>query len=1270
MALSVGRIFGEIELRDAFTAKLRQVASEVDKAIPKIKTLQDKLEGIGKGMMQGGAAMTAGITAPILGIGYAAIKAGNEFSGAMNRVSAAMPTGDMDALRAAAIKMGKETVFSSTEAAGGLVELGKAGLDSKNAIAALEPVLQLAIAGQMDMASAAALTTNTMATFNLSASDMVRANDTLAKAAASSTIDVRDLAEGMKYVGPLAATAGVSLETVSAAMALLGEAGIKGSMAGTTLRGVMQSLIAPTDKQAGLMKQLGLESAFVDGKMMSVVDILKTLEGQGEKTAQIMALFGQRAGPGMLALLNKGSEGLAEMEKKLDDVGFAARQAEALMKGLPGALEKLKGSVDTAFQALGTMLEPAVIAVAKALEIVADIISGVVIPLFDKLPGPIKAVIGVIVLLAAAAGPLLLALGGLTLGWSAMLPVMKTAQITLAAFGVTQKATTAGMWLMNGAQKALGVSGWAMLGPFTAIVAALVAINAALPLAIDGIKKMWSAIMSGDFSEIKKRDHNTWMGRFLGLDDESRFGATGKTGLEDGRSWKAGAKDIELKPERFKIPTVATNSATAFADALKEANDEIEKMAKTAPVKFKDLSNAIKDGSFSMEQLTETSGLSEMAVNILSDRIKKTTESTKEHQKELDKANEAAKQLIKTYTGADKIEAAAKALKGVSDSMKIGIPLAKMTREQQDAIHQTMSDAKDVYKAWGKEVPEDIWAVYRATLNFTDTIPLINRYGEQIQEASRDYIPLINSQEKLAKSNAWPNVIHDLARFGPLNNKITVDLEKQNQRIIEGARRMRDLGNAIMDVGDALGDTFAGSAVTAIGRMVDAWGRAKEAAVAYATASIAAQRGMIAQEALVGAANTIASTSQGTTGQRAMGGMMSGASAGMGIGMMVGGPMGAAYGAAIGGGAGLVMGLVRGATAATEFQKAVKELPGGLAALAAQSRMLGIAMNHPVTNMRELTRAQADIQAVTDMMARYELSWKDLGDTARQANIDGMTRTLLADFKMLERQGVDALSKMSKGFSQLVVDAVSSGTKIPVALQPMLESLIRSKSLSEEAMRALLGMGTEATPSLEDAAGAAERLGIKLDDVGGKIPQLKISAQAEQMARDFDTLINGMGADADHVLGLAKSKVQELVTAALTGGLVLPESMRPWLEKMVEAGMLVDGTGRKLTDLSGLTFQVPLSQKIDELITKLGDLIDAFSNVGTAAEAGFRRARGAAESLGTAIPRGSAVAPADPTEGGGRSDGRSATINVKVDGRTIARATVPHIPDVLDVMAS
>lgn len=273
-------------------------------------------------------------------------------------------------------------------------------------------------------------------------------------------------------------------------------------------------------------------------------------------------------------------------------------------------------------------------------------------------------------------------------------------------------------------------------------------------------------------------------------------------------------------------------------------------------------------------------------------------------------------------------------------------------------------------------------------------------------------------------------------------------------------------------------------------------------------------------------------------------------------------------------------------------------------------------------------KAKADIEANQRLMERFGLTWKDF--SALTADFVRYTAGDLIDaFNRLTGQGVDVgkiLKGMSGDLNRLIIDAVQTGRKVPAAMRPILEQLVRTKQLSEEAARALLGLAESGGPAFEDVMEAAQRYGIELDALGPKIRQLQVTDLALQIVKDFNLLVDA-GGDVNGILEGMKDEVQEVVTSALKLGLTLPESMRPIIEAMIRAGLLTDQFGTKLTDTSQLQFAKPLTDKIDELIEAIKELIDETDRYGQRAVSNFDRARGAAEALGKAIPRGFASNP-------------------------------------------
>jgi hypothetical protein len=164
--------------------------------------------------------------------------------------------------------------------------------------------------------------------------------------ASKASMSVSDLAEAFKYVAPVAAGVGISIEETVAAIGLLSDAGLKGSMAGTTLRRAFSELISPTAKAEKILASLGVNAVTSSGKLRPFADILRDLKTAGMSAAQAMEVFGQRGGPGMIALLSRGSAALSSLTNDLrNSQGAAEDMSQAFRTTVKGRTRDLIASI-------------------------------------------------------------------------------------------------------------------------------------------------------------------------------------------------------------------------------------------------------------------------------------------------------------------------------------------------------------------------------------------------------------------------------------------------------------------------------------------------------------------------------------------------------------------------------------------------------------------------------------------------------------------------------------------------------------------------------------------------------------------------------------------------------------------------------------------------------------------------------------------------------------------------------------------------------------
>lgn len=427
-------------------------------------------KALGEGITELGSSMTLGLTVPIVAAGGAATSVAASFDDAMSQVQGALggASADMDGLRDLALQLGADTVFSATESAQAMVELAKGGLtEAQIKGGALAASMDLAAAGQLNLADAAATTVQMMGSFGLGAGDATRIANALAGAANASSADVSDLTQAMSQCSAQASLAGWSLEDTAAALALFADHGVKGSDAGTSLKTMLQRLAAPTDQAAEAIAAYGLNIRDSNGKMKDISGIADELTGKlgglsdAERDAALQTIFGSDASRAAAILMQSGSEGLAKYIAATNDATAAETMANAQKGELSWALENMGGAVESASIAFGTALAPAITAVAGVIGNVAEA--------FASLPAGVQTGIAVVLALVAALGPLLMVIGSVV----AALP-----------------AISEGFAVLGGA---LAIP----LAPAAAVVAAIAAIAAAIYAAWTTSETFRAAVMAG-----------------------------------------------------------------------------------------------------------------------------------------------------------------------------------------------------------------------------------------------------------------------------------------------------------------------------------------------------------------------------------------------------------------------------------------------------------------------------------------------------------------------------------------------------------------------------------------------------------------------------------------------------------------------------------------------------------------------------------------------------------------------------------------------------
>ncbi|MEK3893196.1 phage tail tape measure protein [Bacillus sp. FSL W7-1354] len=393
-----------------------------------------------------------------LGLG-SVVKTTADFESAMSRVGALSgATGkQLESMTQTAEHLGATTAFTATQAAEGMQFLAMAGYKTNEIIAAMPGLLATAAAGQTDLATTADITSNILSGFGLQAKETARVADVLTKAFTNSNTDLEMLGYTMKYVAPIAHASGQSLESVAAAAGLLGNAGIQGTQAGTSLRRMLTRLAGPPKAAREELHDLGVTVEDAKGNMKPLAQIIGELAeatkdmGEADRLAAISRISGVEASSAMLALMDAGQGKIEAFTKELENSGGTAEEiAKKQLENLKGQLTYLKSALEGAAIAIGTALLPALKLIVKALQFLVDT--------FNSLPQPVKSAVAALsALLAVAAvliGPFLFFVGmipGIVEGFALMkLFALKLAPALLPIVGASA-AVIAGLTALGAA---------------------------------------------------------------------------------------------------------------------------------------------------------------------------------------------------------------------------------------------------------------------------------------------------------------------------------------------------------------------------------------------------------------------------------------------------------------------------------------------------------------------------------------------------------------------------------------------------------------------------------------------------------------------------------------------------------------------------------------------------------------------------------------------------------------------------------------------------
>jgi TP901 family phage tail tape measure protein len=404
------RNFSNEQARLAQNAKLAADAAKLQAAQGRLQQAQGALDET-KGKLTGAAIKSdilasAGIVMAL----KAPIQQAANFEQAMARVGAVTGvTGEeFDMLSAQSRQLGRDTQFTAVQSANAQEMLARAGFKTNEILGAMPGLLNMAAAEGMDLAQAADISASVLRGFGLNAeTESARVSDVLAKMSAASNTSIASLGESMKMVAPVAAGLGISLEETAAMIGVMGNAGIKGTMAGNALKEALGRLSKEPKQVAKALGELGIATRDENGKLRTMPSLMKALSakmkgmGEADQMKKLVQIFGSQAAPAMLAIMKAAIDDEQTL-KKLEEAAYSSAGAAASMAArmnatAQGAMARLISANESLMIDIGNVLLPGFTAAVEGLAM----FTGGVSELTQKFPIATKVLVGGVAALGA-----------------------------------------------------------------------------------------------------------------------------------------------------------------------------------------------------------------------------------------------------------------------------------------------------------------------------------------------------------------------------------------------------------------------------------------------------------------------------------------------------------------------------------------------------------------------------------------------------------------------------------------------------------------------------------------------------------------------------------------------------------------------------------------------------------------------------------------------------------------------------------------------------
>ena len=603
------------------------------------KTVASGMEGTGRKSALIASGMTAAGLA-VAAFGVAAVKMAADFDQQMSTVQAntGATSAQMDQLRAAAIEAGASTVYSASDSADAINDLGKAGMSVTDILnGGLSGALNLAASDGMAVGDAAEYMANALSMFHLKGSQASQVADTLAAGAGKAVGNVSDFGEALNNCGAQANSFGMNVQETTGVLALFAQNGTIGAEAGTQLNSMLMKLAAPSAEASNTMKELGISAYDAQEHFVGMANFAGQLQKAeknltDEQRNQANAtIFGSYAIKAANYLYEAGESGVNKWTKAVSESGYAAEQAAAKNNNLKGDLENLSGSMESLMISVGEGAQGPLRKMVQGLDTLVDAFAG--------LPSGAQQTIVVMASLAGVLGAVHKAAGNLNGSTSTMAnniglaidPIQRvktalaSAQTAFQMFKASSMSaseqinafgTSAGKAeLKTAGFKAVGSSVMSLLGgPWgIALTVAGVALSAFVShqqKAKEAAEQLQSALESG--SSISEtiagayQDMSSGGVKLTTWLDKAGISLTDMTSAAMGN--EAALKRVNKQIKEIDKLGMGATAATAIRKALEEESKAYDDASKKANEKSKAAKNAVDADGKSASAAKEAAG--------------------------------------------------------------------------------------------------------------------------------------------------------------------------------------------------------------------------------------------------------------------------------------------------------------------------------------------------------------------------------------------------------------------------------------------------------------------------------------------------------------------------------------------------------------------------------------------------------------------------------------------------------------------------------------